>query len=98
MSNEHDDLILLHIELQTQLLAEIASQLRKAETVDPDTAIVAFGGWLTSRKEVSGPFSSHHNAGDMAQLIRQFCEAQGWKASDERFHRQIQAMKEYPGD
>lgn len=68
------------------------------EWVDPDTAIIAFAGWLTSREEVSGPFSSHHNAGDMVQLIRQFCEAQGWEAaSDERFQQQCKTLRErYP--
>lgn len=63
---------------------EIIGRLH-CDCIDPDTAITAFAGWLTTRDEVAGPFSSHHNAGDMAQLIRQFCEAQGWKASDERF-------------
>lgn len=63
--------------------------------IDPDTAITAFMGWLTSRDEVSGPFSSRHSP--EVELLKQFCEAQGWHASNERFHQQIKLLKErYP--
>jgi hypothetical protein len=63
--------------------------------IDPDTAITAFMGWLTSRDEVVGPFSSRHDPS--VDLIKQFCEAQGWHASNERFHQQIKLLKErYP--
>jgi hypothetical protein len=72
-----------------------ANQEEENQSVDPDTAITAFMGWLTSRDEVSGPFSSRHDPS--VDLIRQFCEAQGWHASDERFHQQIKALKQkYP--
>jgi hypothetical protein len=65
--------------------------------IDPDTAITAFMGWLTSRDEVVGPFSSRHEASEAAQLLKKFCEAQGWHAGNERFHRQINLLRErYP--
>jgi hypothetical protein len=63
--------------------------------VDPDTAITAFMGWLGSREEIVGPFSLRHDPG--VELIKQFCEAQGWHASNERFHQQIKVLKQkYP--
>jgi hypothetical protein len=65
--------------------------------IDPDTAITAFMGWLTSRDEVVGPFSSRHDPS--VDLIKQFCEAQGWHASNERFHQQIKLLKmHYPSE
>lgn len=67
------------------------------QAVDPDTAITAFVGWMTSRDEVSGPFSSRHEAADAVELVKKFCEAQGWHASNERFHQQIKDLKKnYP--
>lgn len=74
-----------------------ANQEEEKQSIDPDTAITAFVGWLTSREEVSGPFSFRHEAGNPVQLVKQFCEAQGWHASNERFHQQIKLLKErYP--
>jgi len=35
-------------------------------------------GWLTSRDEVSGPFSSRHNASQAAELAGAYCKEQGW--------------------
>lgn len=65
--------------------------------IDPDTAITAFVGWMTSRDEVSGPFSSQHEAADAVELVKKFCEAQGWNSSLTRFHQQIKLLKEkYP--
>ncbi|HEX3643822.1 MAG TPA: hypothetical protein VHV10_21235, partial [Ktedonobacteraceae bacterium] len=71
------------------------STVRGDADIDPDTAITAFMGWLTSRDEVVGPFSSRHDPS--VELIKQFCEAQDWHASNERFHQQIKLLKErYP--
>jgi hypothetical protein len=42
-------------------------------------ALFAFMGWLTSRKEVSGPFSGHHEAGQGAHLVGEFIRMQGWQ-------------------
>ena len=49
-------------------------------------AVFGFVGWLTSRKEVSGPFSAKHDAISAAALIKKFCDAndlefpdEGWK-------------------
>lgn len=37
-----------------------------------------FLGWLTSREQVSGPFSGSHNASQAAELASAYCEEQGW--------------------
>jgi hypothetical protein len=42
-------------------------------------ALYAFMGWLTSRKEVSGPFSGHHEASQGAHLVGEFIKMQGWQ-------------------
>jgi hypothetical protein len=57
-------------------------------------ALFAFMGWLTSRKQVSGPFSSHHEAGQAAQLIRQFVDMQGWPDPPENWHHSIKPFDE----
>jgi hypothetical protein len=65
--------------------------------VEPYTAILAFAGWLTSRDEVTGPFSARHDAGQMARLTGMFCDAQGWKVDDAVYSEQIKLLKEnYP--
>jgi hypothetical protein len=65
--------------------------------VEPYTAVLAFAGWLTSRDEVSGPFSARHNAAEMARLTGMFCDAQGWKVDDAVYFEQIKRLKEnYP--
>ena len=38
-------------------------------------ALYGFMGWLTSRDEVSGPFSAKHEAASAAELVHKFCEA-----------------------
>ena len=45
----------------------------------PADAVFAFGAWLTSRSEKSGPFSRTDDAARMAELAGAFCEYQGWK-------------------
>jgi hypothetical protein len=60
-------------------------------------AITAFMGWLTSRDEVVGPFSAHHDASQAAQLVGTFCQAQGWTIDDARYLQVIRALKrKYP--
>ncbi len=56
-------------------------------------AVFALMGWLTSRDEVSGPFSGRHNAGEGARLAGMFCESQGWDITDDSWHRRL---KPYP--
>jgi hypothetical protein len=73
------------------------SEEMKHVQVEPYTAILAFAGWLTSRDEVTGPFSARHNAGQMARLTGMFCDAQGWKVDDAVYFEQIKHLKEnYP--
>lgn len=65
--------------------------------VDPATALLAFAGWLTSRDEVAGPFSLRHEASSMVELVKAFCEAQGWDTDDRLYSRQITLLKKrYP--
>lgn len=45
----------------------------------PSEALFLFMGWLTSREEVSGPFSSKHDASQAAKLVGEYCKIQGWK-------------------
>ena len=37
-------------------------------------AVFGFGVWLTTRREVSGPFSSHHLTPPMVELVGEFCK------------------------
>ncbi len=60
-------------------------------------AIYAFMGWLTSRYEVSGPFSAKHEASQAAELVGKFCKMQGWDITDERWHRHIKPYDESVG-
>jgi hypothetical protein len=60
-------------------------------------AITAFMGWLTSRDEKAGPFSARHEAGQAVELVKKFCNAQGWAIDDARWNEQIRALKQrYP--
>ncbi len=60
-------------------------------------AIYAFMGWLTSRYEVSGPFSAKHNASQAAELVAKFCKMQGWEITDNYWHRHIKPYDESVG-
>ena len=44
------------------------------ENVEREIAayLYMFGAWLTSRKEIAGPFSGSHNGAQMAELIDEF--------------------------
>jgi hypothetical protein len=57
-------------------------------------ALFAFMGWLTSRKEVSGPFSGHHEAGQGAQLVGRFIEMQGWQEPPDGWWHSIKPYTE----
>lgn len=50
----------------------------EAASIDPATAVAAFGYWLTSREQRSGPFGAHYGPEPMHNLVGQFCKAQGW--------------------
>lgn len=41
---------------------------------DAAAALFVFMGWLTRRKEVSGPFSGSQGADQAATLVGEFCE------------------------
>jgi hypothetical protein len=58
-------------------------------------ACYSFMGWLTCRDEVSGPFSSRHNAGEAARLVEKFCAWQDWKIEDERWFDHIKPYQEH---
>ena len=53
-----------------------------AKTVHPGAAIFGFMGWLTTRDERSGPFSSTDDAASAAELAGAYTDAQGWKGDD----------------
>jgi hypothetical protein len=57
-------------------------------------ALFAFMGWLTSRDEVSGPFSSHHEASQAAQLVGQFIRMQGWQEPPDGWWHSIKPYTE----
>jgi hypothetical protein len=61
-------------------------------------AVFAVLGWLTSREEVSGPFSAKHEASQAAELAGKFCKMQGWEITDERWHRHIKPYSEVVPD
>ena len=44
----------------------------------PSEAVLMFGAWLTTRDEVAGPFSGHHDASQMAELVAEYAKRQGW--------------------
>jgi hypothetical protein len=41
-------------------------------------AVFAFCGWLSGRKQTSGPFGAEFDAGELAVLADRFSESQGW--------------------
>ncbi len=49
------------------------------QAATPADAIFAFGAWLTSRSEKSGPFSRVDDAAQMAELAGAFCKFNGWE-------------------
>jgi hypothetical protein len=55
-------------------------------------ALFAFGAWLTTRKEESGPFGSKNECGDMANLIVEFCDSQNWHLEEDW----TKGLKPYP--
>ncbi len=65
------------------------------DRVDPATALLAFAGWLTSREEVSGPFSSRHDAASMVELVKAFCQAQAWDVNDAKYEWQIKELRRH---
>jgi hypothetical protein len=52
-------------------------------------ALFSFMGWLTSRNEEVGPFSSHHDASRAAELVNEFCQSQGWEVADDYFAKKL---------
>ena len=65
-------------------------------------ALYAFMGWLTGRKERSGPFSGRDNAAEGAELVSKFCNSQGWEilperdSGDSKDFQWIDDLKPYP--
>lgn len=56
-------------------------------SIGPAEAITAFVTWLTTRKEVSGPFyaGSPEISNDAMELVERFCQAQGWYIKNEKY-------------
>ena len=50
----------------------------------PSEALNLFIGWLTTRKEVSGPFSSGHVVDNIPDLISEYIKIQKWKSPREK--------------
>lgn len=80
--------------------AEIRSKVSHAAFAELDLAILrlhckpaevlyGFAGWLTSREDVAGPFSSKHEASAMAELVAAFIESQELASPREDFHRHL---------
>ena len=61
-------------------LVRSAASGKKGDKLDQARhgAILAFMGWLTTREDKAGPFSGRDNASEAAELVGDFCEAQGW--------------------
>ena len=60
-------------------------------------ALLTFMGWLTSRKQIAGPFSERHEASQAAQLVGAFCESQGWMVDDAHYKRVLPTLRNrYP--
>jgi hypothetical protein len=57
------------------------------QSIGPAEAITAFMAWLTTRKEVSGPFYAglEKASDEAAKLVEQFCRAQGWSIKNEKY-------------
>ena len=69
----------------------------RGDYVDPAEALFAFAGWLSSRGTESGPFSAHHDAAQIALLVKAFNAAQGWDIDDEHYDSVIKRLKaNYP--
>ncbi len=61
--------------------------------VSPSEAIAGFMGWLTCRKQASGPFSSVHQAVSALDLVTEFCESQRFSKPRDGY---VLQLKEYP--
>jgi hypothetical protein len=57
-------------------------------------ALYAFMGWLTSRNEVSGSFSGHHEASQGAHLVGEFIKMQGWQEPPDGWWHSIKPYTE----
>lgn len=91
-----DETLYLHITLDAQ---EVINELLSLPmTVLPSEAIYAFMGWLTTRAEVAGPFSSAHNASPIVPLINEFCLMQEWDLPGEYWYDKIKPFCKGEGD
>lgn len=52
--------------------------MKAEKPTSPSEALFAFMGWLTTRRRQAGPFSSTHNAAQAADLVKEYCDLQGW--------------------
>ena len=57
---------------------EATAPATAAVSIGERAAVFAFCGWLTARKQTSGPFGAEYDAGELAQLAQRFCESQDW--------------------
>lgn len=59
-------------------------------TPRPSEVLNLFMGWLTTRKEDSGPFSGSRTcSGQAVELIAEYCADQGWKEPRENWGKNV---------
>jgi hypothetical protein len=67
-------------------------------TAEEAGAIYAFMGWLTTREKKAGPFSGHDEASEAADLVADFCKANGFDTHLSEFEPVIKSWKSPRGD
>jgi hypothetical protein len=82
------------VERQEERIEALASQLQQVSeaTVGEASAVFGFMGWLTTRDEVSGPFSMRHKANQAAELAGRYCQVQGWAIKDDRWFERLKQV------
>lgn len=71
----------LNEEIELTIFIPVEQKLNGAE------AVFGFMGWLTSRRAVSGPFSSAHDASQAAELADEFCKVNRLRIGDEGWYK-----------
>jgi hypothetical protein len=78
-----------------ELLDRVAGEIRNLQAgVRPSEALFGFMAWLTSRKELAGPFSRIHGVHDAIDLVDEFCRSQGFADPRDGYGLRLKA---YPG-
>lgn len=65
---------------QSEGAVDTAIRIMRTRQSEPNAteALFLFMGWLTTREQVAGPFSSHHDAGEARDLVAEYYKGQGW--------------------